>query len=391
MAVNDLTLNQVSTVLAEVVSQATGQKEKAPITTGDFVTVGQKALKVGYDPILNSISQVLSRTIFSVRPYSQHFKGMEMNSREYGNMIRKLTITDDGFEDDARYTLEDGQSIDMFKVKKPNVLQLNFYGANVFEKQSPTIFKDQLDTAFSSPEEFQRFISMLMTNATDQIAQAKEDMARMTIANFIGGKVKGDANNVIHLLREYNAKTGLTLDAQSVYKPENFPAFMKWVYSRIATVTSLMTERSLKYHINVTDHAVMRHTPLTEQKVYLYAPAQFETQTQVLSDIYNVNYLKLADNEAVNFWQSINTPASISVKPTYLTPAGTLTTETEEVAVDNIFGVIFDREAMGINSVNEWSASTPFNAKGGYSNIFWHFTINYWNDFTENGVVLLLD
>ena len=173
MAVNDLTLNQVSTVLAEVVSQATGQKEKAPITTGDFVTVGQKALKVGYDPILNSISQVLSRTIFSVRPYSQHFKGMEMDSREYGNMIRKLTITDDGFEDDARYTLEDGQSIDMFKVKKPNVLQLNFYGANVFEKQSPTIFKDQLDTAFSSPEEFQRFISMLMTNATDQIAQAK--------------------------------------------------------------------------------------------------------------------------------------------------------------------------------------------------------------------------
>lgn len=391
MAVNDLTLNQVSTVLAEVVSQATGQKEKAPITTGEFVTVGQKALKIGYDPILNSISQVLSRTIFSVRPYSQHFKGMEMDSREYGNMIRKLTITDDGFEDDARYTLEDGQSIDMFKVKKPNVLQLNFYGANVFEKQSPTIFKDQLDTAFSSPEEFQRFISMLMTNATDQIAQAKEDMARMTIANFIGGKVKGDANNVIHLLREYNAKTGLTLDAQSVYKPENFPAFMKWVYSRIATVTSLMTERSLKYHINVTDHAVMRHTPLTEQKVYLYAPAQFETQTQVLSDIYNVNYLKLADNEAVNFWQSINTPASISVKPTYLTPAGTLTTETEEVAVDNIFGVIFDREAMGINSVNEWSASTPFNAKGGYSNIFWHFTINYWNDFTENGVVLLLD
>ena len=391
MAVNDLTLNQVSTVLAEVVSQATGQKEKAPITTGDFVTVGQKALKVGYDPILNSISQVLSRTIFSVRPYSQHFKGMEMDSREYGNMIRKLTITDDGFEDDARYTLEDGQSIDMFKVKKPNVLQLNFYGANVFEKQSPTIFKDQLDTAFSSPEEFQRFISMLMTNATDQIAQAKEDMARMTIANFIGGKVKGDANNVIHLLTEYNAKTGLTLDAQSVYKPENFPAFMKWVYSRIATITSLMTERSLKYHINVTDHAVMRHTPLTEQKVYLYAPAQFETQTQVLSDIYNVNYLKLADNEAVNFWQSINTPASISVKPTYLTPAGTLTTETEEVAVDNIFGVIFDREAMGINSVNEWSASTPFNAKGGYSNIFWHFTINYWNDFTENGVVLLLN
>ena len=27
----------------------------------------------------------------------------------------------------------------------------------------------------------------------------------------------------------------------------------------------------------------------------------------------------------------------------------------------------------------------------GYSNIFWHFTDRYWNDFTENGIVLLLD
>jgi hypothetical protein len=56
----------------------------------------------------------------------------------------------------------------------------------------------------------------------------------------------------------------------------------------------------------------------------------------------------------------------------------------------NVFGVIFDEEAAGFTQVNEWSASTPFNARGGYSNIFWHFTHRYWNDFTENHVVLLL-
>ena len=34
---------------------------------------------------------------------------------------------------------------------------------------------------------------------------------------------------------------------------------------------------------------------------------------------------------------------------------------------------------------------TPYNAAGKYWNTFFHFTERYWNDFTENGIVLLLD
>ena len=65
-------------------------------------------------------------------------------------------------------------------------------------------------------------------------------------------------------------------------------------------------------------------------------------------------------------------------------------TNVSAVTNDHVFGVIFDEEAAGFTEVNEWSASTPFNARGGYSNIFYHFTHRYWNDFTENHIVLLL-
>ena len=59
--------------------------------------------------------------------------------------------------------------------------------------------------------------------------------------------------------------------------------------------------------------------------------------------------------------------------------------------MSKVFGVIFDEDAAGYTVVNQWSASAPFNARGGYTNIFWHSTDRYWNDFTENAVVLLLD
>lgn len=392
MAVNDLTFNQLSMVLNSIVQQATGQQVQQATNTAEFVSVAQTTLKTGYDPVLQAISQVLSRTIFSIRPYTRKFGGLMVSNQQFGNIVRKLNIADKDWEEDSRFELTDQNSVDMYKVNKPSILQTNFYGANVFEK-SLTIFKDQLDCAFSNPDEFGRFVSMTMTNASDMIEQAHENLARATLANFIGGKISGDTASVIHLLTEYNTITGLKppLTAETVYQPANFKPFMQWVYSRVASLSSLMTERTQKFHINVTGKEISRHTPVNKQKVYLYAPARYQTETMVLADVYHDNFLRMADNETVNFWQSIDKPDEINVQPVYLQADGTLKSDDSPLNQKGIFGVMFDEEAAGYTVVNQWSAPTPFNSKGGYSNIFWHFTDRYWNDFTENGIVLLLD
>lgn len=392
MAVNDLTFNQLSMVLNSIVQQATGQQVQQATNTAEFVSVAQTTLKTGYDPVLQAISQVLSRTIFSIRPYTRKFGGLMVSNQQFGNIVRKLNIADKDWEEDSRFELTDQNSVDMYKVNKPSILQTNFYGANVFEK-SLTIFKDQLDCAFSNPDEFGRFVSMTMTNASDMIEQAHENLARATLANFIGGKISGDTASVIHLLTEYNTITGLKppLTAETVYQPANFKPFMQWVYSRVASLSSLMTERTQKFHINVTGKEISRHTPVNKQKVYLYAPARYQTETMVLADVYHDNFLRMADNETVNFWQSIDKPDEINVQPVYLQADGTLKSDDTPLNQKGIFGVMFDEEAAGYTVVNQWSAPTPFNSKGGYSNIFWHFTDRYWNDFTENGIVLLLD
>lgn len=392
MPANELSINQVSTILNAVVKQATGNTALATVDGNNFATVAQLPLKIGYDPVINAISQVLSSTIFSIRPYSRKFKGINVSSQKFGNITRKLNIADSDWTDDDRQKLQDGSSIDMYVVKKPTVLQTNFYGANAFQRQT-TIFKDQLDVAFSSQEEFGRFISMLMSNVSDMIEQGHESMARMCILNYVAGKLanEDEVNNRIHLLTEYNELTGLTLNDKDVYKPDNFPPFMKFVVARIKAISNLMTERSKKFHTNVTGKEIMRHTPLSKQKVYLLAPQQYLMETSVLSDLFNDKYMKMTDLELVNFWQNIDKPADIDIKPIYMDKSGTLKQPPTAIKEPHLFGVIFDEEALGYTTVNNWSAPTPFNARGGYHNIFWHYTDRYWNDFTENGVVLLLD
>jgi len=399
---NDLSFNQLSTVLTAITNQATGVNNIKPLDTSSFVSVAQTALKTGYDPLTTAISQVLSKTIFSVRPYIRKFKGLNVSNQRYGNHVRKLLTIDKPFEDDDRLKLADGESIDQYKVNKPKVLQTNFYGANVYQK-SVTIYKDQLDCAFSSPDEFASFISMVMQNASDMIEQAHEETARATINNLVSGIYKGETTTgaqavatanggrrAINLLTLYNQMNGSTLKVADVFKAVNFESFVKFAFSTINTIADLMTDRNTLFSSQLTDYTVIRHTPKDRMKFYLYTDLVNKINSEVYSSVFNPDFLKLVDFERVNFWQSALNPSQISTKPNILYKDGTVKAASE-TTISNLFGVLFDEEAAGYTTVNEWSQPSPFNARGGYYNQFWHFTDRYWNDFTENAVIFFIE
>ena len=379
-----------SALLNAIVNQATGKTALSSTATKDFVSVANTALGIDTDTLLSSISQTLSKTIFSVRPYEAKFKGLMKDEVRFGNHVRKLNIGDKDWENDVRYDLVDGESIDDQIVSNPKILQTNFYGQNVYSRHY-TVYRDQLNIALSSEEEFQRFITMIVQNCSDMIEQCHESTARMTLANFIGGKVKGDVNNVIHLVTKYNDVSGTTLTTETVRQPSNFVPFIKWAFGYIGYLSGMLTERSQKFHINVTGKEISRHTPQNRQKLYLFSEYLKDMDASVLSSVYNDNYLKFTDYEQVNFWQSIDTPEGISVKASYMKPDGTIATDDTGTATSNIFGVLFDEEAVGVTTCGQWSSASRFNARGGYTNFWYHFNDRYYNDFTENGIVFLLD
>ena len=116
-----------------------------------------------------------------------------------------------------------------------------------------------------------------------------------------------------------------------------------------------------------------------------------QARTMVLSDLFQRDSMKMVDYEGVNFWQSIDSPDSIDVTPLYTQAEdGTLVTGDEQ-KINKVLGVIFDEEAMGFVPKNQAMGATPHNVAGRYTNLWWHWDECYYNDFTENGIVLLLD
>ena len=391
MAANALTFNDIAIVLNQVLVQATGQSGIVVTNTSDFTTVATTALQAGYDNLMGAISQVLSRTVISQRAYDRKFKGLEADSIRWGNHVRKINYVDRAWQSPGRLPITNGVAVDDQKPILDDVVQTNFYGQNDYEIQW-TLFSNQLDVAFSGPEEFGAFITGKMTNISNQVEQKHEAMARMIIANMIGGILAiNNAPQIVHLITEYNGVIGQTYTKQQIMDPANYPAFIKWVYGRIAQVSSMLTERTINYHQNITGSEIARHTPYERQLVYLYAGDRYGIESRVIADVFHDNYLRLSDTESVNFWQSVGSPDEINVLPTYMKTDGTLDQPGSAINQTDVFGIIADEEAMGYTICNQRTTNAAYNGEGEYQNFWLKFTDRYWNDFTENAVVFLMD
>ena len=396
MSVNLMSKEQASTLLAALHQQVTGQTSIAPTDLSGFVSMAQSTLRNGYDPVLNALSQMVGRTIIAVRPYDEKFSGLEFTSEAFGAIKRKVSYIEGAPENEQSYALVNGQSIDDWKVKKPAVLETHYYGSAIYS-DTLTIFTTQLRSAFTSPEALGEFMSGLMTHFSNERKQWLEDMKRGILCNFIAAKYTSAAasgsvstDQVVHLLTEYNAATGLSLTSTTVYQPANFAPFIRWCYARINTLARLMSERSEKFQQRITNKPVMRHTRPQDLRAYILAPFMDQIEAMTLSDTYNTNYLKMVDRESVSFWQAIDTPDEIKVTPAYVD--GNLEIATANaLTLDNVVGVLFDRDACGYNIYRDDLESSAYNAHGSYYNLVPHVDVQLMNDISEKGVVLMLD
>ena len=389
--VNQLDIVDVRNVLNLLHTQATGKQTLAPTNTGEFVSMATTTLAAGTDIVHNALMTTIAKTIFSARPYDMKFRGLVADETRWGGIVRKITHADTDITDDDKvyHNITDGQrNADMYKVKKGDVLEMRFYGSDVYQDFFTT-FEDQLYTAFESESQLGSFIASKTTEMNNKWTQYMEELARGSLANFIGAKVSLD-NGVVHLLTEYNTATGQQLTAEDIYKPQYVKPFFEWVKARINTLSRRMTSRSELYQVVVQNKKVNRHTPYANQKIYLSADALDIIDATVLTEAYHNSGLKYADVEGVDYWQAIENPNMISVAPSVVNENGVVSIG-ENVEVDNIFGVMFDEDAIAINPIRRSVGVTPMEQAGRYWNTWLSANTRYTNDLTEKGIILLLD
>lgn len=393
MSVNALGIEDVRTLLNDLHTQVTGQASITPTNTADFISMAQATLAAGTDKVWSAMQIQLSKTLFSVRPYSRKFGGLLADDIRWGGIVQKVSYVDsDLTTNEMVYHPVDGQSVDQWVQKKGDILVTRFTGSDAYQDWI-TIYDQALRDAFLSESQLGAFYAGKMQELSNKWEQYIEELNRTALGNFIAAKVAKETDfpdGVVHLLTEYNTLTGLTLTAQTVYQPANIRAFFQFVRARINTLSRLMTNRSVKFQCNVTGKPVARHTPLENQKMYILSEALDQIDVMVNTNTYHDEPLAYADVEGVDFWQSIENPDEMQITPVIIDANGQAVTGTAQT-ITNLFGVIFDEDAVVTNMKEYRLESTPLNARGLYRNTWLTSNSQYCNDLTEKGIVLLLD
>lgn len=410
-----LTPKDCYALINAIAAEATGRDNSiTAVDSSTFVSVGESIMRTGTENTLNAISLVLGRTFIAVRPYEARLRIVNaINSGLYANRVRKISYMSRyaqpaGFVNTDLYInhamgydngSNGGSSVaSMWEQNQPVPLEMNFAGSSVWD-ESTTVYEDALQAAFKDEASFSEFMTGVMTEKGNDIEVDKEAFNRATLLNFMAGIY--DLNSVtggaIDMVAAFNAWNGGTTyngtQLRSTYRKE----FLEFFVATVKKLSNQLTNRSIKYHwspsktINGVQYDLLRHTPKDKQKLILYRPFLIDAEASVLPEIFNDQYLKLANYEAVDFWQDELVPFGINVTPAIPdTSDPTTQIAGTTVALDYVLGVLYDEDAMMVDYQLEASYSTPIEARKRYRNIWWHFKRNSINDFTENGILLYM-
>lgn len=392
---NSLVVQDAYPVINDLYRMATGRENLKAIDTSSFVAVGETMLRTGVEPTLKALSQWCGKTYFEMEKYrSGVFRSIIEDNERWGAITREIiTLSNDAEASQDWNTnlnenqLADGQSVDMYKINAPKAVELKFYGSKVLQSHI-TRFRDQLALAFSNEAEFLMFVTSYMTAYYNDIESRNEAKRRLTVLNFMAG-ISSIGTNVVDLVNAYNTEYGTEFTRKQLLSPEHHKDFMAFVVSRVKKDSKKMQDRTTKYHMNLTGKDILRFTRPENQKLLMYTDFWVDSETQVLPEVFNDKYLKIADMELVNGWQEFDSPA-INITPNIIDANGVSKTATKAVSLPYVLGLLYDRRAMGVNNQWMYSAATPFNAAGGYYNIYDHYRFNAWNNFTHNAILYVL-
>lgn len=386
------TKQDVYEVMNELVAQTMGMDSNLKVfDSTSFVAVGEKLQSYGKENILNALTMMITKTIFSSRPYDAKFKVLREENRLWGNAIRKIThlyneaIPTMDNNTNLNSPLGKGKTVNPFEQIPSYCVETAFIGTNEISKGLTTYTRTQFNVAFQSEDDFAMFIVSEGVQWRNEISKIEETERRATVLNYIGACISCGMG--IDVVEAFNIEYGTSYTQAELFG-EQARAFYEYLSYFIDNLSSYFEELSIKNHVSIGGFdRILRHTPKSEQRLILFAPFFRRMKRLVLANAFNPEMLGFGEYEEVNYWQNENQPSKISVKPAYIDTNGNQVQNVEEVNLDYVLGVLYDVEAMGWYKIDE-ATDTVWNGRGKYWSVWYSAQSKPWNDMTENGCVL---
>ena len=371
--------NQIYSIVNAVCQETMGESALVATDTASLVAMGDAILSssTNTEAFIDTLVQRIGRTMISYRPYKSKLGLMAVSDMTMGAIMQKVKVKMPTAVEDVTTQLIDGQSIDQYIISKPVATQ------KLFVKRTPytfyvTIQKKWLREAFTSESAMGAFIAAIYGEVENKLELSQENLARLCMANFIG-TISTDSNRVYNLRTMFYNITGQGPSAEEFMLREDCLRFALGVMNKVAKKMETM---SVLYN----DGTETRHTPKADQRFVSLVDFQTALETQVQWAAFHEEYVKKQNGIEVPYWQSAKSPFDID-----LILEGDDPDQDEHTTISNVVAFIHDRDALGTYRKEVEVATTPLNARGLYTNQFWHMNDLYFNDITENGVIFTLN
>ena len=383
-------VKQLHTLINSVSQEILGATAVVPEDLANVVDLGKTIFDAtSVDNYVKKLVDHIGKVVFVNRLYAGGVPSVLMDSWEYGSVLQKVSSDMPVATANESWALENGTDYSPDVFYKPSVSAKFFNSKVTFE--IPLSFTEvQVKESFSSKEQLNGFISMLVTGVENSMTVKLDALIMRTINNMVGEtlyaglEVAGvidpqqDSVSAVNLLKQYNTVTGLTLTAA---KAISDPAFIRYATYVIGMYQDRMSKVSTLFNAGGKE----RFTPKDMQHVVLLSDFSKASETFLLSATFNEDRVALPTHESVPFWQGSGLTygfadtSAINVK----------TSSGKVVALTGIIGVIFDRDALGVSNLSR-RVTTNYNAKAEFYTNFYKFDAGYYNDLNENIVVFFV-
>lgn len=385
-------VNQIYTILNDVFKEVTGRlvlpegADPLPIVEEDLKNLVDIGKTIGdynlYDNYVRSMINRIGRDVFVNRTYEGYAPDVYRDSWEYGSIMSKTRCKVFNAKANPAWALTAGTTVNQFEFNPPEVTQ-KFYNSGVAWQIDCSFTDDQIKESFNSPEEMNRFMSMIDNRINVSLTIYRDSLVMRTINNFIGEKLYA-SNGVIDLLAGYNATVATPITAAAALYNKDF---LRYAACEIKLWLDRFRAPSVNFN---TEEDNVSFTPKEYAHLVLHSDLAARMEVYLQSDTYHDDLVKVGDYETVPFWQTQGDKYQLALTSRIDIELGSSTESSKKSINRNyIVGVLFDRDALGVLCERE-KVNSSYNSNGEYWNNFYKQTTRYFNDLAENGIIFVL-
>lgn len=391
-------VEQIKDIVNTVNAQVLGKSFIENLDVQNLVETGQTLASLAqktpnlYDNYISALVDATAKYVFVNRVYGRRAPNVLKDNWEYGSIVRKIRMKKlPKARNNEVWGLKDGQVYEEHQFFQPKIVETLFDNLTTFEVPM-SYTKKQVESAFTSLEEFNRLIGMIETSIYNKLNVDADALIMLTISNMASLTIEDDYSDdygtaslssrsgvkAVNLLFLYNVGKTVQLTPEEALNDKNF---LRFAIMTMKNYSAQMEEMTSIYNIEKAD----RFTPKNLQ--HFIVLSQFINAVNIVlqSETYHNEFLKFDYYDEITKWQGVGTDFSLHSVSTI----DIINSNGTEIHIPYVIGAIFDHDALGVSMADEY-VETSYTKSARFWTSYYKRDARYFNALDEQFVLFFL-